>query len=59
MNIGQAADLAGVPAKRIRYYEQIGLIDAARRSESGYRLYDEQDLHSLPGMPDFGRSPGS
>ena len=47
MNIGQAADLAGVPAKRIRYYEQIGLIDAARRSESGYRLYDEQDLHSL------------
>ncbi len=47
MNIGQAADLAGVAAKRIRYYEQIGLIDAARRSESGYRLYDEQDLHSL------------
>jgi len=47
MNIGQAADLAGVPAKRIRYYEQIGLIDAARRSESGYRLYDDQDLHSL------------
>lgn len=47
MNIGQAADLAGVAAKRIRYYEQIGLIDAAARSESGYRLYDEQDLHSL------------
>ena len=47
MNIGQAAGLAGVPAKRIRYYEQIGLIEAAARSDSGYRLYDEQDLHSL------------
>lgn len=34
MNIGQAAEVAGVSAKRIRYYEQIGLIDTAVRSSA-------------------------
>lgn len=47
MNIGQAATATGVSAKRIRYYEQIGLVHAAARSESGYRVYDKQDIHTL------------
>lgn len=47
MNIGQAARQSGVPAKTIRYYESIGLITPARRSESGYRTYDQRDVETL------------
>ena len=47
MNIGAAADLTGVPAKTIRYYESIGLIPQARRAENGYRDYTGFDLEIL------------
>lgn len=47
MNIGQAAKLSGVSAKMIRYYEQIGLIPPAFRSDSGYRHYGLPNVHSL------------
>ncbi|MDU8361047.1 Cu(I)-responsive transcriptional regulator [Pseudomonas syringae group sp. J309-1] len=47
MNIGQAAKQSGLSAKMIRYYEATGLLQAAHRSDSGYRLYDKDDLHTL------------
>ncbi len=47
MNIGQAAEAAGVNAKMIRYYESIGLISAASRTDSGYRQYRDKDIRTL------------
>ena len=47
MNIGQAADASGVSAKMIRHYEAIGLMAKARRTDSGYRIYDGNDVHTL------------
>ncbi|WP_343733195.1 Cu(I)-responsive transcriptional regulator [Duganella sp.] len=47
MNIGQAANATGVSAKMIRYYESIALIPPGKRTDAGYRIYGENDLHTL------------
>lgn len=47
MNIGQAAAASGVSTKMIRYYESIGLVRETARTDSGYRIYGENDLHTL------------
>ncbi len=46
MNIGDVAARAHLPAKTIRYYEEIGLITPAR-GQNGYRAFSETDLHKL------------
>jgi Cu(I)-responsive transcriptional regulator len=47
MKIGEASAASGVSQRMIRHYEKIGLMPAAARRDSGYRDYDERDLHSL------------
>lgn len=46
MNVGNAAARSGLPAKTIRYYEDVGLITPAR-AENGYRDYSPEDIHRL------------
>ncbi len=45
--IGQAASQAGVSAKMVRHYEALGLLPPVARTEAGYRLYAERDVHVL------------
>lgn len=47
MNIGEAARASGVSAKMIRYYEQIGLVTPAERTEASYRTYGDSEVHTL------------
>ena len=47
MSIKQAAEAAGVSAKMIRHYEQVGLLGKAHRTSAGYRIYDENDVNTL------------
>lgn len=46
MNIGDAAEASGLPAKTIRYYEDIGLIRPLRDA-NGYRAFRDVDMHKL------------
>lgn len=47
MVIGEAAKASRVSAKMVRYYESIGLMPVARRSEGGYRIYGAADVETL------------
>lgn len=46
-NIGQAAARSGVTAKMIRYYESMDLLPPVARTEAGYRLYGDNEVHTL------------
>ena len=46
MNIGEASGATGLPAKTIRYYEDIGLVTPLRAA-NGYRRYRPADVQKL------------
>ena len=47
MNIGEASEKAGVTAKMVRHYESLGLLPKVHRTDSGYRVYTENEVHTL------------
>jgi len=44
LSIGDAAELSGVSAHTLRYYERAGLMHPIEREGNGHRLYSEDDL---------------
>lgn len=46
MNIGDVAERTGLPARTIRYYEEIGLV-RPDRAANGYREFSQADIHTL------------
>ena len=47
MKIGEASKRSGVSQRMIRHYEGLQLIPKAARRDSGYRDYDDKDVHTL------------
>ncbi|MEJ7873040.1 MAG: MerR family DNA-binding transcriptional regulator, partial [Rubrobacteraceae bacterium] len=47
LKIGEVARLVGMPAKTLRYYEDIGLLSPAGRTDSGYRIYGWRELEQI------------
>jgi MerR family transcriptional regulator, repressor of the yfmOP operon len=47
LRIQAVADQVGLTTRSIRYYEEIGLMKPAARSDGDYRLYDADDVARL------------
>lgn len=47
LRIAEVADITGVPATTIRYYEDEGLLRPPQRQPNGYRSYSDRDVERL------------
>jgi MerR family copper efflux transcriptional regulator len=47
INIGEASKATGISQKMVRHYESLGLLAHPPRTETGYRLYNEDALNTL------------
>ena len=47
LKIGEFAHLTGVPAKTLRFYDELGLVVPSVRTAAGYRLYGPQEAARL------------
>ncbi|MCS7276934.1 MAG: MerR family transcriptional regulator [Dehalococcoidia bacterium] len=47
LQIGEAAEKAGVSQRTLRFYEEKGLLRPPARMEGGFRLYTEEDVRRV------------
>jgi DNA-binding transcriptional MerR regulator len=47
LRIQEVAAMLGLTTRTIRYYEEVGLLEPAARSEGDYRLFDADDIDRL------------
>lgn len=47
LTVSRLASLAGISSDTVRYYERIGVLQAAPRTAGGYRIYDEKAIERL------------
>lgn len=47
LQIGQLADRVGLSLRTVRYYEETGLLEPARRTDGGFRLYTHEHVARL------------
>lgn len=45
--VKEISDLTGISVRTLHYYDEIGLLKPADKSEAGYRLYDDKALETL------------
>lgn len=47
MKVKEVADLVGISVRTLHHYDEIGLLTPEQTTESGYRIYSENDLERL------------
>ena len=47
MTVKEISELTGISARTLHYYDEIGLFKPTKKSEAGYRLYDDKALETL------------
>ena len=45
--IKQVSQMLSLPASTIRYYDKEGLLPFVKRTETGYRVFDDNDITML------------
>ncbi|VYT39079.1 HTH-type transcriptional activator mta [uncultured Clostridium sp.] len=45
--VKEISDLTGISVRTLHYYDEIGLLKPTKKSDAGYRLYDDKALKTL------------
>ena len=57
--VKEISDLTGISVRTLHYYDEIGLLKPTKKSDAGYRLYDDKALETLPNFANAEKNAGS